>query len=227
MEDSLNFKLIKLIKDWRASGSADQESFNWSISRANWLNAFPSEENLIKNLNEEIDRHLVREICQSKNYTVREKFLTSMIWGYGNRGYGSYRVTQMLSQVNSQEILQKVYELCNLGEPIDAYEFLEKNRIRQLGPSYGSKFMNFCTPRDVGAPIYDSLISMWISTHAKKDFSGFSTSTDSWNVKIYNRYWDWVKLHANHLDCFPDEIELVLFRDAEKQFAKSSSWSNK
>jgi hypothetical protein len=150
-----------------------------------------------------------------------------MVWGYGDRGYGPYRVTQMLNQENAEEILTHVFETCQQGDPKLAYDFLKQNRIRILGPSYGSKFMTFCTPREMGAPIYDSLVAMWIGEFAKKDFLGVPTSSENWNSKTYSRYWDWVKEHSEELSCYPDEIELVLFRDAEGKFSKSSNWSGK
>jgi len=227
MGESLNEKLIGLVGTWQSSGSPEQEGFNWTASRDNWLKAFPAETKLIQGLSAEVDRQTVRDVCKSQKYGIREKFLAAMIWGYGNRGYGPYRVTQMLNQSNSEEILINVYELCKSGEPKEAYQLLKNNRIRILGPSYGSKFINFCTPREIGAPIYDSLISMWIDSYAKEEFFGLSTRSESWNSKTYNRYWDWVKIHSDSLNCYPDQIELVLFRDAEMRFAKNSTWSGK
>jgi hypothetical protein len=227
MGESLNEKLIGLVGTWQSTGSPEQEGFDWTASRDNWLKAFPAEAKFIQGLRAEVDRQTVRDVCKSQKYGIREKFLAAMIWGYGNRGYGPYRVTQMLNQSNSEEILINVYELCKSGEPKEAYQFLKSNRIRILGPSYGSKFINFCTPREIGAPIYDSLISTWIDSYAKEEFAGLSTRSESWNSKTYNRYWDWVKIHSDSLNCFADQIELVLFRDAELRFAKSSSWSGK
>ena len=150
-----------------------------------------------------------------------------MVWGYGDRGYGPYRVTQMMGQHHGVEVLSEAFELCQRGDAKGAYEFLSKNRIRFLGPSYGSKFITFCIPRDIGAPIYDSLIAMWVKEFAAKEFLGVTTSSESWNLKTYSRYWDWVKEHSDALKCYPDEIELVLFRDAERKFSKKSGWAGK
>jgi hypothetical protein len=223
----LNKRLVALVQKWQAIGSPGQEGFDWTSSKHNWEKAFPIHTKFISELPTEIDRVAVRKICESAKYSTLEKFLSVMVWGYGDRGYGAYRVTQMLNQENVEEILAQVFESCQKGEPKAAYEFLRQNRIRILGPSYGSKFISFCTPRDKGAPIYDSLIAMWIESFAKKDFSGIPTSSENWNLKTYSKYWDWVKEHSEELDCFPDEIELVLFRDAEIKFSKTSSWSGK
>ena len=223
----MNKNLAKLVENWKANGSLQQEGFDWSNNRNKWIKAFPRETKLISALPDEIDRGEVRRICNSKKYTVSQKFLAVMVWGYGDRGYGPYRVTQMMEQHHAVEVLSEAFELCQRGDAKGAYEFLSKNRIRILGPSYGSKFITFCTPRDIGAPIYDSLIAMWVKEFAAKEFLGVTTSSESWNLKTYSRYWDWVKEHADELECYPDEIELVLFRDAESKFSKASNWLGK
>jgi hypothetical protein len=224
---SLNKQLKKLIESWKSSGSPEQEGFDWTSGKKNWIKAFPDESRLMDSLPDEIDRITVRKICNSKKHSVIQKFLAVMVWGYGDRGYGPYRVTQMLSQPHTEAILTQVYQICQSGKPLEAYDFLRKNRIRILGPSYGSKFITFCTPREVGAPIYDSLISFWVNEFAQSEFSQVSTSAENWNLKTYTRYWNWIKEHSDEFNCFPDEVELVLFRDAEKKFSKSSNWSGK
>ena len=223
----LNSKLSELLEIWQTNGANEQEGFDWSSSRPNWMKAFPSDSQFISELPNSIDRTHVRNMCNSEIYGIREKFLNVMIWGYGDRGYGPYRVTQMLREGNALPALSEVYGLCQSGRPKDAYQYLKNNRIRNLGPSFGSKFMNFCTPREIGAPIFDSLISFWIKAHATEEFSGCPTSSENWNLKTYSTYWQWIKDHSELINCFPDQVELVLFRDAESIFAKSTNWSGK
>lgn len=223
----MNLKVKELVTDWKDDGSPAQEAFDWSASREKWVRAFTHHSDFINSIPGEIDRSQVRAFCNSSKYSIIEKFLSVMIWGYGDRGYGPYRVTQMLSQPHAESTLSKVLELAESGKPIEAYEFLKANRIRILGPSYGSKFITFCTPRDVGAPIYDSYIALWVSKFAASEFSDVPITAENWNVKTYSRYWSWVKSHSESLDCYPDEIELILFRDAERQFSKNSPWIGK
>ena len=223
----MNNQLVMLVESWKSNGANEQEAFNWTSGRSNWKKAFPAESSLISSLPNEIDREQVRNICSSKRYGIREKFLTVMIWGYGDRGYGPYRVTQMLNENHAESVLTGAYDFCKSGDPKNAYEYLTNNRIRILGPSYGSKFMTFCTPREIGAPIFDSLISLWIKSFAKEEFLGCPTSSENWNLKTYSRYWDWIKEHSESLSCYPDQVELVLFRDAESKFAKSPTWVGK
>jgi hypothetical protein len=219
----MNKRLVSLVKKWNADGSPAQNGFDWTSGKCNWEKAFPRDKGFIAGLPSPIDRACVRDICESKKYSIREKFLAVMIWGYGDRGYGPYRVTQMLSQKNSQDVLTAVFAICQNGDPKSAYEFLRINRIRILGPSYSSKFISFCTPRHVGAPIYDSLIALWVEAFAAQEFADVKISSEVWNSKTYSRYWDWIKEHSDQLNCFPDDIELVLFSDAEAKFSKSTN----
>ncbi len=224
----MNTRLSGLIQDWHSNGRKPQEAFDWSPGLPNWIDKFPKEAKFLETvLPLHIDRVGVRAICENPNYDIIEKFLAVMVWGYGDRGYGPYRVGVMLSQPHARKVLSKVFQISQNGEPKDAYLFLMENRIRILGPSFGSKFLSFCTPREVGAPIYDSLISFWVKAFAQKEFLGVPTSSENWNLKTYTRYWDWVKEHSDQMDCFPDEVELALFRDAERQFSKNSSWASK
>jgi hypothetical protein len=205
-----------------------QEAFDWSPGLQNWVDKFPKNAKFLETvLPLHIDRAGVRAICENPNYDIIEKFLAVMVWGYGDRGYGPFRVGVMLSQPHAKKVLSKAFEITQNGEPLDAYLFLMEHRIRILGPSFGSKFLSFCTPREVGAPIYDSLISFWVKAFAQKDFLGIPTSSENWNLKTYTRYWDWIKEHSVQMDCFPDEVELALFRDAERKFSKNSGWAGK
>jgi len=174
-----------------------------------------------------IDREIVREICTSNTSSITEKFLAAMVWGYSDRGYGAFRVSTMLAQEHAERTLLQVSNFANESNPKEAYNFLKTNRIYNLGPSYGTKFIAFNTPRLASAPILDSLIVLWLKEFARNEFSGVSLSSTSWNSKTYSAYCDWIGLHAEAASCFPDEVELVLFRIAEKRFAKASGWSGK
>jgi hypothetical protein len=218
----MNSRLSSLLTHWQKEGSRPQESFDWVKTRQNWLKAFPDHENFIALLPAELGRETVRKFFLYSSASTLEKFLVVMIWGYGDRGYGPFRVSKMLSTPNAEIVLQEVYRLCQLAKPKQAYQYLMQNRIRNLGPSFGTKFMCFCTPKDVGAPILDSLVGMWIREFASKDFETVGTNYESWNVKIYSHYWDWIKEHSDAFSCDPDDVELAIFRDAEGLFSSRS-----
>jgi hypothetical protein len=133
----------------------------------------------------------------------------------------------MLSQPHAESVLQAAYDLCRSSKPKEAYQYLTQNRIRNLGPAFGTKYLAFCTPREVGAPILDSFVGLWLKEFAGKDFEGVGLNYLNWNLRTYSRYWDWVKEHAESFSCNPDDVELVIFRNAEKVFSSGSKWALK
>jgi hypothetical protein len=215
------------IKAWQESGSPQQVGLNWTRSRSEWMQAFPNHSKFLLSLPENIDRSCLRSICNTGNALVFEKFLAVMVWGYSNLGYGTYRVLKMFNTANSILNLEAASEFCRSNEPKSAYEYLMNNRLSNLGPSYASKYISFSTPRETSAPILDSLILLWIQKYAQKDFAGLSIAKMGWNIRTYSFYCDWIESHANANNCFPDEVELVLFRMAELEFSKTSIWANK
>ncbi|CAN1498749.1 hypothetical protein MCERE3_00481 [Candidatus Nanopelagicaceae bacterium] len=223
----MNKHLLLSIQNWKNEGAREQDGAEWTPTERNWVEAFPEYEVFLRKLPKVIDRGIVRDICNSKANSIVEKFLTTMVWGYSDRGYGAFRVSTMLAEEHAERTLLQVSKLANQSQPKEAYEFLKGNRIYNLGPSYGTKFIAFNTPRVASAPILDSLVILWLKEFARGDFSGLSLSSTTWNSKTYSAYCDWIGLHAEAASCFPDEVELNLFRDAEKRFAKASGWSGK
>ena len=222
----MNKNLVRLYDTWVASGSPQQEAFNWTSTRNKWLDLFTDDSEFIQSLPQLIDRAYLREICADGEIPIRKRFLAVMIWGYGDRAYGPYRVSQMFNQSDTEYLLNQAFDLAESGSPIQAFSFLSKNRIHYLGPSYSSKFVSFCTPRRISAPIFDSFLATWLANYAARDFEGCSLNSQTWNIQTYSRYVTWIQEHAHQLNTYPDDLELVIFRDAEEKFSKGSSWVN-
>jgi len=220
-----NLRLKALVADWRRTDSIPQEAFYWSRSRTNWQRDLPKYSGFISKLPQEIDRTFLRTLVANSENSVMEKFLTVMIWGYGDLGYGSYRVNKMFSSVGVEEKISQVFDFCQGAQPLAAYGFLAKNRVTQLGPAFGTKLISFFTPREIVAPIYDSFIWKWMDHYAKDVFANGSSSSEVWSLKIYTKYLNWMKANSSILDCYGDDLELVIFRDAFNQFSSNSSWT--
>ena len=46
----MNKHLVTLIQSWKLSGALEQEGFDWSSGKDNWINAFPTKSYSIKDL---------------------------------------------------------------------------------------------------------------------------------------------------------------------------------
>jgi hypothetical protein len=220
-----NSRLRLLVDEWKRANSIPQEAFDWERSRANWQRDIPQHSEFISALPKEIDRDFLRILVADSEISVMEKFLAVMIWGYGDLGYGSYRVNKMFSSDGVEEKISQVFEFCQAGQPLAAYDYLAKNRVTQLGPAFGTKLISFFTPREIVAPIYDSFIWKWMDHYGKDVFENSSSSSEVWSLKTYTKYLDWMQSNALTLGCFGDDLELVIFRDALNQFSSNSSWT--
>ena len=222
-----NLRLKTLMESWQKAQLQPQEAFDWSRSTTRWQRDLPEYANFIDQLPSLIDRKFLRGLIAKKEHSVLEKFLAVMIWGYGDLGYGPYRVNKMFGSSGVEAKIANVFELCQFGKPLEAYAFLAKNRISQLGPAYGTKLICFFTPREIVAPIYDSFIWKWMEKYAEDTFEGRSSSSEVWNLETYSAYLNWVRMHSERFACFSDELELVIFRDAVDQFSNSSKWAGR
>lgn len=222
----VNLRLKRIYGEWVDAGSPSQTGFDWTRSRANWQRDIRSHKLFVETLPSILDRRAVRRIAKLPKFEVTEKFLATMIWGYGDLGYGSYRVGEMFQSNDFQGKIQFSHELASEGDVIGAYHFLAENRIRQLGPAFGTKWIYFVSSPEFSAPIYDSVVSKWIERYASKEFQGISTSSESWNLKTYARYLEWARLGSAELGINAGELELIIFQDAFSWFPTRTKWAN-
>ena len=213
-----NSELARLIREWGSAGRPLQQASTWANSRSRWISAFPAYSKFLSGLPGELGREDLHEIMASETSTVN-KFLAVMIWGYGDIGYGPYRVNQMLTTDGYHETQINSFLLSNKGEFLVAYQYLATNRIDQLGPSFGTKWISFCSSRENPAPIYDSYIALWVSRYAAKDFKGVSTNSENWNLKTYRTYCNWMKELENIYALPADMLEFIIFEEAFREYS--------
>jgi hypothetical protein len=224
----LNSRLSALLETWIIEGSSQQEAFDTSRMRLKWIEKFPNQEDFLSNLPLSIDRTLLREYCLSTSpFNSFEKFLAVMVWGYGDRGYGPHRTKIIIENIKFEKVISETIKLANTSNPIGSYDYLSSEKLHGLGPSYGTKLISFCTPREISAPILDSYIITWINKWAKNPLLKNRKIPKSWDKNFYFDYAVWIEAHAQKYACYPDDVELVLFRDAELMVSNSSSWGGK
>jgi hypothetical protein len=150
-------------------------------------------------------------------------FLTVMAWGYGQVGYGPFRVRRLLDGTAAADAqLQAAAGMLSEGGPVKGYAFLGDNgvpRLARLGPAFGTKFLYFCSPAD-GRPalILDRLVAAWLRENAD-----LSLNEARWSVLTYERYLQTMFGWAGELDVAADELEARIF--SEQAGLVSSQWA--
>jgi hypothetical protein len=207
-----NERLEYLIGDWRAKGSPEQEAFSWLQSKLNWqalANEFKVD---ISDFPDEINRKFLWQMSSS-SVPVDTLFLGVMIWGYGNIGYGPHRVRQMYRSDQFQQTLQEVKSLCNSKETLAAYSALKKSRIKQLGPSFGSKVLTFFHAEESAPAILDSIVAQWLNKEVPYLQGASLVNAETWNLGTYENYIKWINEMSKIYGVPGCTVEQLIFSD--------------
>lgn len=147
---------------------------------------------------------------------VRPLFLATMMWGYGNRGYGAYRTHRMLTDPNAATALPETVALVAQGKLREAYE---QCYLRHCGPAFMTKFLyavGLGTNQDPQPLVLDSRVAQTLASLA--DEAGFPIADFvrgspflQWYPEGYVRYVELINAWARALGCRPDALELWLF----------------
>jgi hypothetical protein len=211
-----NLRLDNLIQTWRDLGSPDQEAFPWSRSKENWQKLADDFSVDISSFPALIDRNFIWKL--NRNGAAPETvFLAVMVWGYGDIGYGPHRVRQMFQSPNFFISLAKVRDLCRNRRLEEAYSALKSAKIRQLGPSFGTKVLTFFhDPKDAPA-ILDSVVGKWCNrnVHFAQVPSGLIIET--WNLNSYLHYQRWISEMSDAHEVSVCSIEQIIFEDEYSQ----------
>jgi hypothetical protein len=159
--------------------------------------------------------------CNQAYPDLKKLFIAVMIWGYARTGYGPHRVAKMLKSPNLKKTLCEVSRAVAFGMYGSAYDSFRKAKIPELGPSFASKFLYFCSATDnypIKALIFDSRVASSLrKSDFPTDYSYYLTKNpkdDSfvkWNTKGYLQYLILMHNWASRLNCKAVQIELFLF----------------
>jgi hypothetical protein len=177
-------------------------------------------------LPDRLTRPVVRGACQraaDAPADAAHAFLTVMAWGYGQVGYGPFRVRRLLDgAANADAQLQAAAGMLSEGGPVEAYALLGDNgvpRLARLGPAFGTKFLYFCSPAGKRpALILDRLVAAWLRENAD-----LSLNEARWSVSTYRRYLQTMFGWAGELEVAADELEACIF--SEQAGLVSSQWA--
>jgi hypothetical protein len=146
-----------------------------------------------------------------------------MAWGYGQVGYGPFRVRRLLDGTAAADSqLQAAAGMLSEGGPVAAYALLGDKGVpglARLGPAFGTKFLYFCSPAArKPALILDRLVAAWLRENAD-----LSLNEARWSVRTYERYLQTMFGWSGELDVAADELEACIF--SEQAGLVSSQWA--
>lgn len=169
----------------------------------------------------EIDGHkssISREQVLSFGATPEKLFIASMVFGYGDRGYGAWRVARVRNLVSGGEFSKAIggqYAAAALS-PADSWNtHTGSERLKFFGPAFATKFAYFAAlqqGRDFPMP----LIADANTSKAVNKLFGISRSARSGSS--YVQYVDKACEVAATIggDTRPDDVERALFEIGKK-----------
>lgn len=146
-------------------------------------------------------------------------FVASMVWGYGEVGYGAWRARAALEAPQLGEQLEMLAAKLLSGDLVGACRAVS---IPRVGPAFYSKLFYFlCRGRSQRFPLildtvlmnaFEKLLGLDVGDYAKVTRNpGRVTSIRAW-PEGYQRYVEQMHDWAGALDCTADQIELFLFQ---------------
>ncbi len=213
-----------LFLEWSKGGRLKQPHATWAPRRESWIKEFPDQKLFIEKLPLELDREALRNVANLEELSFESKFIATMIWGYGDRGYGPYRVSRILGQSSALHVIEEVYQACRESKPLDAYRVFQNQPITGLGPSFGTKFISFMTTVEQTAPILDSLVAKWLVHYGPDIFKLSERRYTKWDIAVYEAFCSYIAGLASQYNCHADLIEQLMFESASKEFTVNSGW---
>lgn len=233
-------RLPKLLRDKRdviveASGFTDVAKFNAERWRST-LTKEPELEELLNRYPDGIGRAELRTLGEEARdgkvgTSYRRLFFATMLWGYGDRPYGPYRVTEMLSgDVRLTDgLLQETAQLVKQGDHAEA---LRRLRAPWLGVSFATKYLySVGLAHELRPPplVLDLLVAEELADLARTE--GFDCTQ---YVRVYNRqiirsgsayqhYTQLLDAWGEKLGCPADRVEYFLFKQGRDRRKRRSS----
>jgi|688.fasta_scaffold19504_7 hypothetical protein len=154
-----------------------------------------------------------REQVVSFGETPEKLFIASMVFGYGDRGYGAWRVARIRGLVSRDEFTKAIE--CQFAaaalSPADSWNsHTSSKRLKFFGPAFATKFAYFAALRQrTEFPI--PLIADVNTSKAVEEYFGISQSAQ--RGESYLQYVDKAREIATEIggNTRPDDVERSLF----------------
>ncbi|GGG88550.1 hypothetical protein GCM10011416_01010 [Polaribacter pacificus] len=141
-------------------------------------------------------------------------FILTMIWGFADTGYGTYRTNKYLSSHENKNLIEDAFGAIRDKDIEKAYKLLMK--IKGLNISYVSKLLYFGT-RARGYKDHALIFDIRVARSLVKlldvdgDISGLLDITPSNKYKDFDNYNKLIHRWAKELDVAAENVEMFLF----------------
>lgn len=180
-----------LLAEVLAQPPVPQRSFPWN--RSAWVSGMhdlPDVRQVLASLPDRVDRNQIREVvtAQLEAGRVLPAFVSAMVWGYGDRGYGPTRVRWVLTGVKTgthdapirddiADRLGAAADMVRTHGPVEGFRYLNnEGHIKYLAGAFFTKWLYFASAiisaDDANAaPILDKQVQDWLRNHAEMSIS--------------------------------------------------------
>ena len=222
--------ITQLIDDWAHAGRPLQQPIGWN--RDQWFQLSTEDPryphvarfgHLLNDLPNPIGREDVRgfaSLAASSPTAALEAFVATMVWGFGRRGYGAFRTHRILSaNPVAGENLQRVAEVLLDDGAVEGYRAMaNEQRLKWLGPAFGTKYLHFCSDRSDSALVLDDLVATWLNEHCSTQLQ-----PTRWSTTQYGNSLSTMALWSTQR-CTATELETLIFV-AEASQRTNSQWA--
>lgn len=140
-------------------------------------------------------------------------FLLTMIWGFGDTGYGAFRTNNLISTAENLQLIKRGIDLAKEDNLEIAFQSLMK--IKGLGISYATKVLYFATRaahKQEYALIFDNRVAQsLVRLYANNEIAAILNVSPSSKFEDYQHYIRLIHRLAKQHGVEADAIELFLF----------------
>lgn len=152
----------------------------------------------------------------SGNGDYMSAFLLTMIWGFGDTGYGAFRTNNFISTAENLQLIKRGIDLAKEDNLEIAFQSLMK--IRGLGISYATKVLYFATRaahKQDYAIIFDNRVAQsLVRLYANNEIAAILNVSPSSKFEDYQKYNMLIHQAAKQFGVEADAIELFLFNQS-------------
>jgi hypothetical protein len=149
-----------------------------------------------------------------------ELFVASYVWGQGNNGYGSYRLTRIVRSTPKDELAALIGDALRAGDkngPMAAYAVLRgEHRYRGAVPHWGAAFFTKVLYFGLRDTLQPALILDRVMARRVTNLSGMPHLLSrgfgyNWTPHRYGAYLAWMRQTAQAYKVSPQLLEYALF----------------